>query len=89
MQSSKRPYPNNTMQYVDLFPDIYCDNRNIIPQNCTNESKTTHNVDSTAGKKIVKFHCLNLFGFFDLNYGKSRLNSLPYKLPYSRTVVPR
>ena len=52
------------VQYVALFLDTFCNNRNILPQNSTNKLKFTHNVAFTAGKKVIEFNCLNLFGFF-------------------------
>ena len=46
------------------FPTFFAPT-NIKPQNGTNELKITHNVGSTASKKkVLKFHCLKLVGFF-------------------------
>ena len=54
----------NVLQYVALFPDTFCINRNILPGNDANELKFTHKLASTSGTLIVKFHRLKLFGFF-------------------------
>lgn len=52
------------VQYVTLFPDSFCSNHNIIPQNRTYELKIACNLAFTAGKYVMNFHCLNVFGFF-------------------------
>ena len=54
----------NKLQYVALFPDTFCINRNILPENNANELKFTHKLASTCGTLMVKFHRLKLFGFF-------------------------
>ena len=53
-----------SVQYVALFPDNFCKNRNILLENNANELKFAHKPASASGTLAVKFHCLKLFGFF-------------------------
>ena len=51
------------MQCVALFPDTFCKNQKLLPENNANELKFTHKLASTSGTLVVKFYCLTLFGF--------------------------